>query len=287
MSASPSVSLSPPFGTYTLPPYREKWRQHARRYNGSWLGRIMISLCRRQAMRYQTPPYDIVLDEAIKLRLYPTDNRCEKHAFSGFHLWENRERQILANTMTESNPAQDFTFVDVGANIGLYALSVYALAKKHNRTTNIVAIEPSRIIHERLKVNVEANAAPIRLMQAAISDHSGKGYLGGSSQNHGQAHLQSESEHTEPVCLKTLADICQTHKLTHINVLKIDIEGHEYRALNSFFHLVPAQLHPCLIIVEALHSESARPLIELCQHHSYIIRDTTRWNIIFIKNTHV
>ena len=52
--------------------------------------------------------------------------------------------------------------------------------------------------------------------------------------------------------MRSLADIVTSEGLDHIDVLKIDIEGHEDKALVPFFETMPEQFWPARIVIEFL-----------------------------------
>jgi len=57
--------------------------------------------------------------------------------------------------------------------------------------------------------------------------------------------------------------------------------------LRAFFENAPPELHPDILITETRQENIARPLIELCRSHNYLVSDTTRQNSILTKNRNV
>lgn len=281
--------LDPPFGIYALPPARETWRTRADAYSDTRWGRMMISRCRKKALSSGTEPFDVEVIPGLNARLYPSGNRCEKRAFAGVQVWDALERQALKSAI-ERNAEPEFVFLDVGANVGLYSLFVNAYANAANVNTRIIAIEPGLETCARLEANIKSNHAPVEIVRAAISDVPGTGILGGGETNRGEAKLQGAGRNMdqdgETVIIDTLARICRTHGLTHINAMKLDIEGHDLKALTGFFEDAPARLHPALLILETGRDETS-PLIELCAAHDYIVTERPGINSILVKKTHV
>lgn len=277
--------LSPPFGTYALPAQQESWRKRADKYPDTRWGRMMISRARKKALRGSTEPFDVEVIPGLNARLYPSGNRCEKRAFAGVQVWDCVERQALKTAIeTPSDP--EFIFLDVGANVGLYSLFVNAYAKAANVETRILAIEPGLSTCARLEANIQANKAPVQIIRAAISDAPGTGKLGGGETNRGEAKLQNSGQDGETVVIDTLARICRAHGVTHINAMKLDIEGHDLKALTGFFEDAPERLHPGLLILETGREETS-PLIELCAKHDYIVSERPGINSILVKKSHV
>ena len=279
------ITLTPPFGTYALPAANEGARQKASVYGDNRWGRLMISRARKQALKGVEEPFDVEVADGLKARLYPSGNRCEKRAFAGVQIWDAAERAALKNSI-ETAATSAFVFMDVGANVGLYSLFAAHYCQNANRDYQIIAIEPGLETCARLEANIAANGFDIRIIRAAISDAPGTGYLGGGENNRGEASLQDQSENTEPVIIDTLARICRVQGLSHINAMKLDIEGHDQIALKGFFEDAPERLHPDLLIVET-GKDSDSPVIELCTAHDYMVRDRSGLNTILGKSTHV
>ena len=280
-----TYDITPPFGTYTLPPSREVWRKKAASYKDTKIGRALISRARKKALSHEDGPFDIEVDAGVFARLYPSENRCEKRAFAGVQIWDAEERLALKSAIDDKTN-DPFIFMDVGANIGLYSLYVNAYARQADRKTQIIAIEPGVQTCARLEANIAANEANIQIIRAAISDAPGTGYLGGGRSNRGEARLSAQSKETETVVIDTLPRIARTLGITRIDAMKIDIEGHDLKALTTFFEDAPAKLHPTLLILET-GREAVSPLIELCETNAYEVAKRTKLNTILKKASHV
>lgn len=271
-----------PFGTFALPPKRERVRARADHYPDTRLGRWLISLSRKRAIRGLEEPFDVCVAEGVKARLYPSGNRCEKRALAGVQIWDLIEREALKAEI-ESDPSEPFVFLDIGANAGLYALFVHAYARAAKRNAQIIAVEPSESMAARLQLNAEASGAEIQLIRSAISDAPGEAFLSDGGGNRGEARLADQGT---PVPVETLAGLCDRLKLSRIDAMKLDIEGHDERALRAFFETAPASLHPRLLIVETA-AQSECPIIELTQSQNYLLAKATALNAILKKSDHV
>jgi hypothetical protein len=86
--------------------------------------------------------------------------------------------------------------------------------------------------------------------------------------------------------VETLLGLCERLDVTSIDAMKVDIEGHDERALRAFFRDAPESLHPRLMILE-LSEQSRGPLVELAQSQNYLLSDDTALNGIFEKNDNV
>lgn len=277
-----TYDIHPPFNTYALPPAREAWRKKASEYKDTAIGRALISRARKKALASETGPFDVEVETGVRARLYPAGNRCEKRAFAGVQIWDLPERLALKSAI--ETPAEDvFVFLDVGANVGLYSLYVNAYARKAGRKAQIIAIEPGVETCARLEANIAANNATIQIIRAAVSDAPGTGHLGGGEINRGEAKLSAQSSQTETVVIDTLPRIARTLGVRRIDAMKVDIEGHDLKALTTFFEDTSPKLHPELLIVET-GSEESSPLIELCTSNDYVVAERTKLNTIFNKS---
>ena len=269
-----------PFGAYALPPGRELVRSTADRAPDTRLGRWGVSYRRKRAIRGLAEPFDIAIAPYVNARLYPFTNRCEKRALCGVQVWDAEERAVLREAV-EARAAEAFVFLDVGANVGLYSLFASAYAREAGRPSRIIAVEPSKDMGARLRFNAHASGALIEHVAVAISDTPGTASLSSGGSNRGEGQLSDEGE---PVEVITLLQVCERHAVTRIHAMKLDIEGHDERALEAFFRDAPESLHPDLLIVELTDANRSR-LVELCTSQNYLLRETTSLNGIFEKSS--
>ncbi len=274
------ISNTPPeFGHYALPTKREALRLRAGKFAGSRIGRLGISLYRKQAFKGLSDPFDVQVMPGVNARLYPRSNRCEKRAFAGVQIWDAEEREALSNAL-DASTASPFVFLDVGANVGLYSLILAAHAKTTGKDIRIVAFEPDPTNRARLAFNIKASNANIHVLPYAVSDQDGEGFMGGGETNRGEVRLR-DNEDGPPVQIKTLYGICEEQGLSRIDAMKVDIEGHDERALGAFFEHAPQTLWPRLLILETGREETTS-LLELCTGHGYTIIKRTGINSILV-----
>jgi FkbM family methyltransferase len=149
------------------------------------------------------------------------------------------QRQIYLGTFEpkETLAVTDYlrpgmTFVDVGANVGYYtALAARKVAGAGGR---VVAFEPSPYAFGRLKRLVEANGLNyVTVMNMGLSDSSGKTkiYLGAGSDNHSPTMVAHEGANAIEVSIVTLDAEAERLGLDRLDLIKIDVEGHEPKVL--------------------------------------------------------
>ncbi|MEX1117411.1 MAG: FkbM family methyltransferase [Terrimicrobiaceae bacterium] len=140
------------------------------------------------------------------------------------------------------------TFVDVGANVGLY--TALAIQRGAGR---ILALEPLPENFNLLKKTVAANnsQAPIHLEQAAAGREPGELSLYANPDNKGDNRLYPDPLLKEKLTVRveTLDDLCEKNQTPHIDFLKIDVQGAEMLVLEGAKSIL-AQSPSCIIMTE-------------------------------------
>jgi FkbM family methyltransferase len=150
-----------------------------------------------------------------------------------------------------SKPGQ--TFVDVGTNVGLYT----GLAlKSADAETRIVCVEPHEESISYLEKTIAANrnpekAAQVIVCRCAASDREGTAVLYENTENKGDNRL-----YPDPLCAaersvktRTLDSICREHGISGIDILKIDVQGHEARVLRGAVAVLSNSAR-CILMME-------------------------------------
>ncbi len=274
------TDLTAPFGTYALPAKRETLRKRADTCGDTRTGRWTISYFRKRAFKGMGGPFDVQVMTGVNARLYPRSNRCEKRVFAGQQIWDAVERAALLDALKYSKRSP-FVFFDVGANVGLYSLILAAKARETQTPTLITAIEPDAVNRERLAFNIKASGAGIKILPYAVSDEDGEGVMGGGETNRGEVKLLARTT-GDTVLIKTLLSAVRETKTKHINAMKLDIEGHDLRALTAFFNTASQSLWPRLLILET-GREPTTPLLELCQKYGYTINARNGINTVLTQ----
>lgn len=210
-----------------------------RLYAGRRSKRAIYRLLERQG-----PSYDIEVD-GIRFRARAGDNGGEMVLINGRKLARRDELQ-----QTVANLAPGDTFVDAGANFGLF--SMYA-AKTVGPTGRVLAIEPNPLLVGRLQFNVDANGfSHVSVVPVALGAEMGTATLHIPSTEQDRASLLQVrgQDATRSVAVAPLGAILAEHGVNKIDLLKIDIEGYEDRALFPFFNSAPKALWPRRVLVE-------------------------------------
>jgi FkbM family methyltransferase len=194
------------------------------------------------------------------LRAGPLDVRYQGGSFRFYHQASATERGALFNPdynreeldFLRANLVAGGVFVDIGANVGTYAL---ALASAVGERGMVIAIEPHPVIHGRLAFNRAASGfAQVRLVAAAAGDCDGEVMIETDGGNLGASHVvisKASSDAFKVPCF-TLQRILSDAGATGIDALKIDVEGFEDRVLTDFFARAPEALWPRAVVIEHL-----------------------------------
>ena len=125
---------------------------------------------------------------------------------------------------------------DVGANAGIYCLAALAV----QQDAMVYAFEPTPEIAAHLRETAALNRLDrLYVNEVAIFSETRsavlKRFRGELGTNEGMNFISDEADDSsvERVQTITLDQFCIDHKIDHIGLMKIDIQGHEYSALKG------------------------------------------------------
>lgn len=145
------------------------------------------------------------------------------------YLYDIYERNTIRHLFNLCKP--DMTFIDVGANIGFYSLTMAQFLKKGE----VHSFEPNPYIHKLFQKNLALNsfsnivANPVGLSDKneTLTIHFSKSNLGASSV------YNTSSDMHEQIRLVAFDDYCKEKNIQKIDLLKVDIEGGELNFLKG------------------------------------------------------
>jgi FkbM family methyltransferase len=174
-------------------------------------------------------PIVVPWHEGTRLILH-LDNDLSYTLFAGA-CYEPNEFALLDRVLEPG-----MVFLDGGANEGVYTVFASARVGPMGR---VIAVEPSPRELKRLKANININrAANVIIADVALADrprsvklilaeqqHSGQNTLG--------AFIYEGVNPVEVRCVRavTIDDLILTHGLSRLDIVKLDLEGAEFRAL--------------------------------------------------------
>ena len=266
---------SPPFGTFA--PTRAQ--------------AAIISLAHRS--RLKRGAFRPMLSRLINaLRAGPVDVQYQGASFRFYHQASATERGALFNPdynleeldFLRARTPLGGVFVDVGANVGTYAM---VLARHVGASGKVIAIEPHPVTHARLAFNRAASGfTQVQLVAAAAGPSDGELMIATDGDNLGASHIVSGDRPGNAIKVPSLRlqRILGDAGADHVDTLKIDVEGFEDRVLTGFFKEAPQSLWPRAVVIEHLsRNEWQDDCIADMRARGYAETGRTRSNTMLVR----
>ncbi len=215
-----------------------------------------IPLVRRFRYNYlknwieQHPQSDVIshIKGGLKMKLRVEDWVQQNIFLHGYY--EENETNYLLNRSKNIS-----TFIDIGANVGYFSLLTSENICKNNG--KIFAFEPITRTFERLQENIYLNNINcINCYKIAISDTNTSLEINiGNDQNWGMSSINKHeqlSSISETVKCQTLDSFCAEHHVSTVDLVKIDVEGAEFKVIKGMENVINSYKPEILIeIIEA------------------------------------
>jgi FkbM family methyltransferase len=252
----------------------------------------IISLAHRS--RLKRGAFRPMLSRLVNLlRAGPVDVPYQGASFRFYHQASATERGALFNPdynleeleFLRAHTPRGGVFVDVGANVGTYAM---ALARQVGSGGKVIAIEPHPVTHARLAFNRAASGfTQVDLVAAAAGPGDGELLIETDGDNLGASHIVSGEPSSRAIRVPSmrLQRILDDAGVTHVDALKIDVEGFEDRVLTGFFRDAPPSLWPRAVVIEHLsRNEWLDDCIADMRARSYAETGRTRSNTLLLRD---
>lgn len=160
---------------------------------------------------------------------------------NGLHNFEkNGERNFLEFAL-DNFDGENFTFFDVGANVGEYTEEVIAASNQRGVLTEAHLFEPTKSCFEKL-LKLFKNTRGVKLNNFGLSNQTKNAVIFYDRANSGFASLYKRDgigagiklNKKESISLKTSSEYILRNRIKHITLLKLDVEGHEISVLEGF-----------------------------------------------------
>jgi len=209
----------------------------------------------------------------LKLRLAARGNLSEQRWLTMPQFHDAPERAALAAVLRPGA-----VFLDVGANAGFYTF--WALSQRH-AGLRVIAVEPTETMLARLRHNLALNQleSSVTLCPCAVTPKPCEVVIDEHARNLGQSGIRGDGTGRR-VPGKPLHALLREVGAERVDVMKIDIEGHEVPVLEAFFRDAPRLLWPRLIIGEIVGQDGGA-LRALLERHGYRLEKSTKMNGIF------
>ncbi|GLK57113.1 FkbM family methyltransferase [Methylopila capsulata] len=281
-----AVQTDPPYGAHRPPRVVETLRALGSRVPANAAGLRLASLLRQICFAAGAGPYDVEVFPSVHARLRPATNRTEKRVFLAPHLWDAEERGLLEGAVLEGDPEAEATFVDVGANVGFYGLSLASVARRAGRRLRVIAIEPDPTNRARLAANVAASGLDVTIDPSAVGREPGAAFLIEHARNRGEVRLVNDARGDGvEVEVQPLPVILARHGVVSVDAMKVDVEGMDFEALAGLFEQAPAAQLPRMLVVEVGRTAAeAGPMLQLLASNGYRIAARTRLNVVAARS---
>ncbi|HDZ10521.1 FkbM family methyltransferase [Pseudohongiella sp.] len=276
-----------PFGSHSPAPVLNRLLAVCHRDHGPRSSRLLAPVLRKVMTRLTPLPVDICVG-GLNLRCQFNDNYSEKKFVFTPWRYDLPERRLLR----ENLPA-DGVFLDIGANIGLYTLTAMQVIGAGGR---ILAFEPNPATRQRLLFNIAANSSKVNapapnVLEIGIADRESQFVLQLDSSNLGASSISDNNRsrlgHDDPrrtdviIHCRPLLSVLQEQQISHIDVLKIDIEGAEDKAMGPYLREAPDALLARLVIIENSPHLWQEDIFALLQQRGYQRILHNRMNSVF------
>lgn len=176
---------------------------------------------------------------------------------------------------------ENWMILDVGAHIGFYSLTLARWVPK-GRVLSIEA-DPGNAYRFHQNLNLNPAIQNVQLLVNGVSDKEETLSLGISTTGNtsGNSFLSASTTRVNVIC-KPLLELLQSSQMSHIDLMKMDIEGFEFRVLHQFFDSSQKSMHPRWILIEdnpTLRQEGS--LSTLLMDYGYILHKDLGLNYLY------
>jgi FkbM family methyltransferase len=144
----------------------------------------------------------------------------------------NGELLVQERVLSAMPAGRKVVALDVGANKGEWSDAL--LSKANDRPIEVHLFEPASATFNELSDHMRREGGRSKVINQALSDKKGSAdfYVMGAGLGTNSLHANPNgAESVESVTLNTVDDYCQESGISHIDLMKIDAEGHDMAVL--------------------------------------------------------
>jgi len=183
-------------------------------------------------------------------------------------IFDFEELDFISNNLKEGQ-----TFVDIGGHIGMYACFACNIVGNRGR---VLSIEADPTNFGILNTNLELNGySQGKAVNVGLSDKVEvlKLFINDTGNRSGNTFLNTfQDRKSIEIAMRPLHNVLLDNSLERIDMLKIDIEGYEFKVMREFFKTAAVGLWPKYIITEYHESNdmaAGGSIIRLLKENSY------------------
>ncbi len=171
-----------------------------------------------------------IMTGGFKLYLDKSDNTVSEKLLAD-KIWEEYESKLFKENINSGD-----IIIDIGAHIGYYTLIASTQAGKNGK---VYAFEPDPRNFELLKKNVSINRCDnVILINKAVTTKGGNIKLYLNKQNTGDHRTYDSQDNRESIFIESVSLDDYFKNIKKINLIKIDIQGAELKALKGALNLI-------------------------------------------------
>jgi FkbM family methyltransferase len=225
-------------------------------------------------------------NEGKEFYLYNNGFKMESEIFwLGFekYNWEVQSRKIWKSLCQSS----DIIF-DIGANVGIFSI----LAKVYNPRASVYSFEPQPNIYNVLKKSVTLNGFDTQCENIALSNKSGKmkfynygplAFEGNTTAGSLNSNFRPDDQKSIMVEVKELKQYIEEKKIEKIDLIKMDVETHEYEVLLGYGPYL--KVHEPIFLIEIMDESIGKNVESLISSEEYLYYNIDDVNgLVAVKN---
>ncbi|MEM7469879.1 MAG: FkbM family methyltransferase [Pseudomonadota bacterium] len=217
-------------------------------------------------------PLDITF-RGLKFRIEGRNNLIE-YGLLTRPTYNGPELDFLCAGLSEGDVA-----LDIGCNIGLYSMP---LARAVGPTGHVLSIDANAEMVKHLKYHAQANDFEhITGVHSAVGDRAAQVDLLIRSDD--VAIVRVDETDGGEIAMRPLADLVRSAGLNRVDALKIDIEGHEDKALVPYFNEMPEPFWPSRIVLEYMAPDDYPGCAASFKERGYRLVGRTKSNSMYLR----